>query len=205
MHASRPMDSDQDGHPGLTAGQRARREAILSATSDLLDEREHGQIHMRDIAERSGVALATLYRYFASKELLYAHTVVAWGDAFGPATQRKASTAASDRERIHQAFRRTIKAYERQPAFYRLIAALEVTEDREAHEVFQAFSGRYQALLRDVLSETDDDDAALIAQMLLATLGSALRKWSLGDWPVARVYDQMASAVDLMFRAPRAA
>lgn len=189
----------------MTGAQRARREAILSATMDLLDEREHGQIHMRDIAERSGVALATLYRYFASKELLYAHAIVAWGRAFGPATQRLASGAASDRERMDQAFRRTIKAYERQPAFYRLIAALEVTEDRDAHDVFQAFSSGYQALLRDVLTDTDPEDAALIAQMLLATLGSALRKWSLGDWPVARVYDQMASAIDLIFREPRAA
>ena len=47
----------------MTEAQRARREAILSATMDLLGEREHGQIHMRDIAERSGVALATLYRF----------------------------------------------------------------------------------------------------------------------------------------------
>jgi AcrR family transcriptional regulator len=190
---------------GGTDAQRARRDAIMRATIELLSNREHGQIHMRDIADRSGVALATLYRYFASKELLFAHAVVAWGQAFVSTTETRASEARSDAERIQQAFARTIKAYERWPAFYRLIAAFEVTEDSDADRVFQSFSKRYQGSLKTVLRDTDPDDAAIIAQMLLSTLGAALRKWSIGDWEIAQVYEQMSSAVDLVFRLPRPA
>ncbi len=188
--------------PTLTPAQHHRREAIVATTIELLTTREHGQIHMRDIAERSGVALATLYRYFASKELLFAHAVVAWGEAFVASAKRRAGNAASDKERMQQTLRRTVKAYERWPNFYRLIAALELTEDDEARQVFRAFSANYQDSLRTVLVETAPDDAALVAQMLLSSLGAALRKWSVGDWQTAQVYAHMEAAVDLIFRAP---
>ena len=170
---------------------------------ELLASHEHGQIHMRDIADRSGVALATLYRYFASKELLFAHAVVAWGQSFVSTAKRRAGNAPSDSERMQQTFRRTIKAYERWPNFYRLIAALEITDDAEARQVFQLFSAYYQESLRTVLEHTDPDDAAVVAQVLLSTLGTALRKWSVGEWEIAQVYDHMSKAVDLVFREPR--
>lgn len=187
----------------LTRSQRDRREAILATTAELLASQEHGQIHMRDIADRSGVALATLYRYFPSKELLFAHAVVAWGEAFVSSTKRRAGNAASDAERMQQTFRQTIKAYERWPNFYRLIAALEITDDVEARQVFQRFSAQYQESLRTVLEYTHPDDAAVVAQVLLATLGAALRKWSVGEWQTAQVYEHMSRAVTLVFGQPR--
>jgi AcrR family transcriptional regulator len=187
----------------LTKSQRDRREAIVATTVELLASHEHSQIHMRDIADRSGVALATLYRYFASKELLFAHAVVAWGEAFVANAKRRAGNAVSDAERMQQTFRKTIKAYERWPNFYRLIAALEITDDAEARQVFQRFSARYQESLRSVLEHTDPEDAAVVAQVLLATLGAALRKWSVGEWETAQVYDHMSRAVALVFGQPR--
>jgi len=201
--ASNAPDPGSISGPVPSRSQRDRREAIVATTLEMLATREHGQIHMRDIADASGVALATLYRYFASKDLLYAHTVVAWGQAFVSTTRRRAGNAASDEERMQQTFRRTIKAYERWPTFYRLISALEITEDAEARQVFQAFSAHYQASLRTVLEHTDPEDAAMVAQMLLSALGAALRKWSVGEWETAQVYDHMSKAVDLMFRQPR--
>jgi len=188
----------------LTKSQRDRREAIVATTVELLASHEHGQIHMRDIADRSGVALATLYRYFASKELLFAHAVVAWGESFVANAKRRAGNAVSDAERMQQTFRKTIKAYERWPNFYRLIAALEITDDAEARQVFQRFSAQYQESLRSVLEHTDPQDAAVVAQVLLASLGAALRKWSVGEWETAQVYDHMSRAVALIFGQPRA-
>ena len=65
------------------------------------------------------------------------------------------------------------------------------------------FSARYQESLRTVLEHTHPDDAAVVAQVLLATLGTALRKWSVGDWQTAEVYDHMSRAVALVFGQPR--
>lgn len=48
------------------------RQQILQATADLIDVTGFGPVQMAQIAERAGIAAGTLYRYFASKEALFA-------------------------------------------------------------------------------------------------------------------------------------
>jgi len=203
VHASRPLSADNETGSGLNSAQRRRRDAIITATTELLSTREPAQIHMREIAAASGVALGTLYRYFPSKELLYAHCVASWGQAFGPMTRTQSSKVNSDAERISQVLRRTVKAYERWPNFYRLIALLEITEDVDARNVYQSFSSGYKALLATVLIDTDPVDAVMVVQMLLSSLGNALGKWSVGEWKVEQVHRYMSRAVELIFGQPR--
>src|SRR5689334_5006129 len=62
----------------LTARQYARRERIIQAGQALLEERPFDQIQVRDVAARADVALSTVYRYFASKEHLFAAVFLAW-------------------------------------------------------------------------------------------------------------------------------
>src|SRR5215216_6479800 len=62
----------------LTARQFARRERIIRAGQTLLQERALDQIQVRDVAARADVALSTVYRYFASKEHLFAAVFLAW-------------------------------------------------------------------------------------------------------------------------------
>ncbi|WP_067672760.1 TetR/AcrR family transcriptional regulator [Nocardia miyunensis] len=58
--------------------QLARRGQIVAAAIDLLVERSYDQIHIRDVAQRAQVALGTLYRYFESKEHVYATALLEW-------------------------------------------------------------------------------------------------------------------------------
>jgi AcrR family transcriptional regulator len=203
MQGAQASLAEADAQAGLSVAQRGRREAIVAKTIELLATREPAQIHMREIAAEAGVALATLYRYFPSKELLYAHAVAAWGKSFAPMTRSQAGKAGCDAERIRGALRRTAKAYQRWPNFYRLILFLEITEDREAGKVYQAFSTQYQGLLATVLEDTEPEDATLAAEILLSSLGSALRKWSLGQWTIEQVLDHIDRAVTLVFGQPR--
>src|SRR6195952_2917303 len=62
----------------MTDRQLQRREALLSAVMQLALERGIDNVQMKVVAERSGVALGTTYRYFASKEHLLASALVAW-------------------------------------------------------------------------------------------------------------------------------
>ena len=50
-----------------TAAQRARRARIITATLSLASRGGYEAVQMREVAERSEVALGTLYRYFPSK------------------------------------------------------------------------------------------------------------------------------------------
>src|SRR5919108_352324 len=76
----------QEGPPdpaSLPPSQRARRDRIVVAATELLAEVGYEAVQMRDVAERADVALGTLYRYFSSKEHLYAAALVAWSSDYG--------------------------------------------------------------------------------------------------------------------------
>ena len=51
----------------IPPSQRARRERILDAATELATEGGWDAVQMREVAERADVALGTLYRYFPSK------------------------------------------------------------------------------------------------------------------------------------------
>ena len=62
----------------MTSGQLARRAKIIEAVVDLIGDVGADAVQMRDVAQRSGVALATVYRYFSSKEHLLAAALEDW-------------------------------------------------------------------------------------------------------------------------------
>src|SRR6478609_2965544 len=77
----------------LPAGQQERRDRIVHAAFALLERGEYDAIQMRDVAREAGVALATIYRYFTSKEHLYAAALLEWaGDFPGPGRSRNAES-----------------------------------------------------------------------------------------------------------------
>ncbi len=64
----------------MTEGQRRRRRQLTTAVIEMLAETGPDGIQMREVSERSGVAMGTLYRYFPAKEHLLAAAMVAWND-----------------------------------------------------------------------------------------------------------------------------
>jgi TetR/AcrR family transcriptional regulator, cholesterol catabolism regulator len=60
--ADKPAEAESS-----SAAQRERRQRILDATLALASKGGYDAVQMRAVAERAGVALGTLYRYFPSK------------------------------------------------------------------------------------------------------------------------------------------
>jgi len=190
------------GSEARTPSQHARRARIVAAATDLLEDREYERIQIREVAEAAEVALATLYRYFPSKEQLYATVLVTWAESFDPSAVRARSADTTDQARLLAALRRAVRAYERHPNFYRLITALEVVTDPVVADLYARFASRFGGALRESLRTVADDDAAVIVQLASSLLGSLLRSWSIGKIPIARVYGDLDAAIDLVFREP---
>ncbi len=182
-----------------TPSQQARRRQILDSAQKLLREREYEQIQVREVADDAEVALGTLYRYFPSKDLLYAHALLAWSESFEQRV-RVASAATSDAERLRAVLRGAARAYERAPSFFRLLSVLEVATDPDVRAVFLTFSDRFVTLVTDVLVDTDPPEAATIAFVASAVLGSALRSWSRHGVSMRTTYDRIDATVNLLFR-----
>ena len=65
----------------MTPLQLERRERLLDAVIALVAEGHDDEMQMKDIADRAGVALGTVYRYFSSKDHLVAAALVRWAES----------------------------------------------------------------------------------------------------------------------------
>jgi AcrR family transcriptional regulator len=111
----------------LTAAQRARRERIVQAAISLLESGEYEAIQMRDVAATAGVALATVYRYFSSKEHLYAAALLDWSKSFAERAD-VVLEGGSDEERLRELLRRIVRAFERWPQMLRAEVTLSAED-----------------------------------------------------------------------------
>ena len=65
----------------MSAAQLDRRQRVLDAVVDLVASGRVEDWGMKDVAERSGVALGTIYRYFSSKDHVAAAALLEWARA----------------------------------------------------------------------------------------------------------------------------
>jgi len=100
----------------LSSRQRARRERIVRVATELAAAGGYDAVMMKDVASGAGVALATVYRYFASKDHLLAEALVAWGGALGRRLRQSPPRGAAPGERVAQVFRRMARGVAEQPA-----------------------------------------------------------------------------------------
>lgn len=84
----------------LSDAQRRRREAILEAAAALATKGGHDAVQMRDVAEKAGVALGTLYRYFPSKTHLLIAVMQDRTAALVRATARRPPEGDGPAERV---------------------------------------------------------------------------------------------------------
>src|SRR5690349_10075952 len=164
----------------LPRGQQQRRERIVRAAITLLEHGEYDAIQMRDVAAAAGVALATIYRYFTSKEHLYAAALLQWASTFPTAARAASSAAGSDEERVRALMRRAIRAFERYPQMLRAEIVVESSQDANARALFEHFAALNVGTLQRALASTDPDTAAAIVETANSVMVTRLRSWALG-------------------------
>jgi len=184
--------------PALPPHQQARRDRIVRVALQLLNRREYDQIQMRDVAAGADVALGTLYRYFASKEHLYAAVMLEWMASFGRKLEREPLPAGA-RDAVHEFMRRTIAAFVRKPQFLRLQIVLEGSTDSEAAALYAQFANRYFDAFQGMLPDLVPARVQLVERALGCVLAAMLREHAMGRAQVDEVYGTVLGTVDLIF------
>jgi AcrR family transcriptional regulator len=192
-------------HPdpvSLPRGQQERRDRIVRAAIALLEHGgEYDAIQMRDVAHEAGVALATVYRYFTSKEHLYAAALLEWAGNFPTAGQSKRAGRNRDEAQLRALMRRAVRAFERYPQMMRAEIVLESSPDPNARALFDQFAARNVGALTSSLSSTDPETAAAIVEAVNSVLVTRLRSWALGRITIAEVDRSVQRTLDLIFAA----
>lgn len=196
--APAPVVPDPDTLP---PGQRARRERIVQAALDLLSAGEYERVQMRDVAERAGVALATVYRYFTSKEHLYAAVLLQWSADYRPRS-RAGEPGQTAEERLRALLRRAVRAFERWPQLMRVLIVLESSTDPNARALYDRYAAQNSAALSAALQNLPPEAAAAVVETMQSVLGGRLRTWALGRCTIDDVHRSVQQAVTLIFSPP---
>jgi TetR/AcrR family transcriptional regulator, cholesterol catabolism regulator len=182
----------------LTASQLARRERIVKVALNLLVNGDYEKIQMKDVAEASDVALGTVYRYFTSKEHLFAAVQLEWVKSLHRQILRRPPSGQSNLERLSQVLHKSVRAFQLQPQFYRVLLVLEVAKDPFAKELYEVMSRETEATYRESLSGVDPTTAADLLRVVLAVLGAELRRWVLGRQSIDEVKQNIDAALSLL-------
>jgi AcrR family transcriptional regulator len=187
----------------LPASQRARRDRIVETAVQLLATDDYDKIHMRLVADRAEVALGTLYRYFPSKEQLFATALIRWVQTFEQSYERSIRSAETDPVvRLRRTLGVALKGFERSPRFFGLLIALQSSDDPEVAARLETFTGTTSSVVRDALEGVDDRWIEPIETLVWAAVFNLLRGWSFGAYPMTEVRRRLDECIDVIFGSP---
>jgi TetR/AcrR family transcriptional regulator, cholesterol catabolism regulator len=184
----------------LNQEQLERRQRIVQAAFELGADGGYDAVQMRDVAATANVALATIYRYFSSKDHLLAAAMTEWTSRLqGRVTQAppKGDTPA---DQLVDVLHRACRSMQRQPklsiALVRALSSSDAGVTEGGAEVRRLIASMAGPILTDFDADVRDD--------ILATLGhvwySTLAAWANGrrefDWVMTELERSARVLVD---------
>jgi TetR/AcrR family transcriptional regulator, cholesterol catabolism regulator len=165
-----------ESHPGARSrGQLQRRKRIIQAAAALASRGGVEAMQMRTVAERAGVALGTLYRYFPSKMDLVVAVVGEELDLLEGSLDRRPPRSAAAPRRAVEVLMRATRGLMREPeladALIRSLLLSDVTTDF-GDRMVELLSRAAAGPDRDGSGGGPEDAAARELQVLLRALSS---------------------------------
>ncbi|RBY84818.1 TetR/AcrR family transcriptional regulator [Blastococcus sp. TF02A-26] len=159
----------------MTARQLARRARLLEAVVEIVTEVGPHALQMREVAERSGVALGTAYKYFRSREQLLAAALAEWQQ---PLMQRMAAagrtTEAGPSELVAAYLRRALRAFHRNPHMGALMVLMQTSGDPDVVETLAEMGTRSTAVMEQLLDGLPPETVPVVGRGLEAVLMNAV-------------------------------
>jgi AcrR family transcriptional regulator len=183
----------------LRSDQLARRQRIVRTALRALADGDYEQVRVNEVARDSGVALGTLYRYFASKEHLFAAVFLEWQSALKTKLEHEPPSGRTEAARLRDVIHRTIRAFQLQPQFYRLLMVLNATTDPYAADLYGALSLEFRADVQTAFTGPVDEDREAVLRVVYAVLNESLRSWVMNRATIQEVYDHVDDAIRLIY------
>jgi AcrR family transcriptional regulator len=184
----------------LSDTQAGRRDLVVAAATELAEAGGYDAVVMKAVADRSGVALATIYRWFASKDHLLTEVLLVWGASLSDSLASDPPRDGDAADRVAAALGRVIDA-----AGSRLLLASAVVEavlsvglgPLDAQGEFHTLMTSWiDAALGD--DEVADRDA--VTQVLEHVCFSTIIGFATGRQDAGYAKHQLASAARLLLR-----
>jgi AcrR family transcriptional regulator len=141
------------------SGRLAREERvshILQAAREMFSENGYGQTAVADIAERTGVVEANVYKYFGAKRELLLKVLDDWYEEMFRDYAAALKPVRGTRARVRLLVARHLRSIKQHPALCRLMFREVRSEEDYPGSSLHAQNRRYTQLLVDVLKEGVD-------------------------------------------------
>jgi AcrR family transcriptional regulator len=184
---------------------------IVDAAVELAEQGGFEAVRLRDVAERSDVALGTLYKYFRSKEDILLFALNEQLERLEQLMAARPIAGGRPYARAGEFFRRATRALARRPQFARALIRAMATGDQATAMKIAAFQLRISRLISSALSGSapsapDGTSIApaeargegVLAHTLMHVWFSSLVGWSAGLHTERAVVEQVRAAAQLM-------
>jgi AcrR family transcriptional regulator len=182
----------------LTDDQRDRRQRIIDAAFELGAEWGYDAVQMRDVAATANVSLATIYRYFSSKDHLLAAAMSDWTARLHTRVTTSPPKGDTMAERLIDVLLRACSALQRQPklgaALVRALSAVDVDTRESTLEVRRQIGSMGEQVLAPLDPETREDVISVMSHVWYSTLTS----WAIGRTDFDVVSRELTRAVHVL-------
>lgn len=169
----------------LSPEQQDRRRRLIDAAFELGAEGGYEAVQMRDVSVTANVALATIYRYFSSKDDLLAAAMTEWTGRLRGRVAQSPPRGCTAADQMVDVLHRACKAMERQPklseALVRALSSADAGVRESGAEVQRQIASMGDGILAELSPAVRADILAAIGHVWYSTLVS----WANGrrDFP----------------------
>ena len=188
-----------DGTP-LTPKAAERRQRIVEAAIELGTEGGYDAVHMRDVAGKADVALATVYRYFESKDHLLSAAISQWTAQLQTRLARSPAQGGAPVDMLVDVLRRASRALERRPLLAAALVRALSSPDPGVASAARQVRGQIKEMALPYLDGLSADDVEAVVGVLSHVWNSSLMIWANGQAPISTVGDELESAARLLLR-----
>ncbi len=181
----------------LARNQAARRRRVIDAALGLAADGGFDNVQMRDVANAAGVALGTVYRYFASKERLLLEAMAEQQEDLREYLVAHPAPGASAAERVINVLSRANTTLRKHPDITAaMVRAFGASREENRDLVLRVSEVMGSIITNAIGSHTSRDRR--VARILVQVWMSSLIGWVGGVDPAERVDDDVSIAAHLL-------
>lgn len=183
-----------------TPAQRERYDRVLATAASILAVGGGEALQMKDLAQKADVSLATLYRYFPSKD----HVLLALSLANYQAAARKVLAETprgrTPRERVTSHLLREFRAQQREQRLTAALTNVLTQTDATYSDTIETIHQLHQQIIRHVVAGGGPvtEQQRRLLPIIIDNFGSASRRWLTGMCSAAEARFQIRVGCHLL-------
>jgi TetR/AcrR family transcriptional regulator, cholesterol catabolism regulator len=184
----------------VTRAQQERYDRVVATATEALSAGGKDAVQMKDLAQRAGVSLATLYRYFPSKEYVLLAVCLARYQEAARKVFAEVPQGDTIRGRVTSHLMREFGAQQREQQLTAALTQALTGTARSYSEMIEAVEHLHFQILRHVAAgggQLTEQQQKLLA-VVIDIFSAASRRWLAGTYSVAEARYQIEVGCELL-------